>query len=85
MNQVIQQTGAANGAVSDISSAQAYLYNWQTRHWDTANVSNSSISINNPDAYISPDGRLLVQFVNQDATKGTIAFSDPNLQVQGTA
>lgn len=85
MNQIIQQTGAANSTVSDISSAQAYLYNWQTHHWDVTHVSTSSITINQPNAYISPDGRLLVQFVNQDASKGTIAFSNPNLQVQGTA
>jgi hypothetical protein len=86
MNQIIQQTGMANSPVSDISTAQAYLYNWQTHQWDTASMDNNdSITINNPQTYISSDGRLLVQFVNQDATKGTIAFSTPNLQVQGTA
>lgn len=86
MNQIIQQTGMANSPVSDVSAAQAYLYNWRTHQWDTASIDNNdNIIVNNPQAYISSDGRLLVQFANQDATKGTIAFSSPTLQVQGTA
>jgi hypothetical protein len=85
MNQIMQQTGPSSGPVSDINAAQAYLYNWQMRRWDAATINTSSITINNTHSYIGPNGRILVQFTNQDSSKGTIAFSTPTLQAQGRA
>ena len=85
INQALQASGASPGTVNDVSSAQVNVYNWQTGKWDTVSVSNGVITLANPNAYIGPNGRVLLQISNQDASKGTIAFSTPTLQVQGNA
>ena len=77
------QNGSGN--IVDASHFHSYLYNWQTNTWDPFKMSGLSISTTNIAAYISPAGRVLAQFANQDSSIGTIYFAKPSLTIQGTA
>jgi uncharacterized membrane protein YhaH (DUF805 family) len=83
LNQALQATGSQPNALNDISVAQVYLYNWQTGHWDATTANNATITLSNTNAYIGAEGRILIQIVNQNTSKGTIAFSTPSVQIQG--
>jgi hypothetical protein len=62
--------------------AHISLYNWQTHSWDVIALTPSiSFSTNNLNAYLGPDGRILLQCLNQQPDLGIISFTKPILTV----
>ncbi len=62
------------------------LYNWQTNSWDIIHLTQSvSFTTQNVKAYLSADGRILVQYVNQASDFSDVAFTRPLLTVTGVA
>jgi len=60
------------------------LYNWQTGSWDAIKLTPSTaFTTQNTRAYIGPDGRVLVQYVNQATGLAEVAFTKPALSVTG--
>ena len=60
------------------------LYNWQTGSWDAIKLTPSSaFTTQNTRAYVSSDGRVLVQCVNQASGLAEVAFTKPALSVRG--
>jgi uncharacterized membrane protein YhaH (DUF805 family) len=75
-----QPGGSHNG------SSHVALYNWQTSSWDIIPLTQTtSFTTQNAKAYLSPDGRILVQYVNQASDFSDIAFTKPSLTVTGVA
>ncbi len=72
------------GTTTDINHMQAYLYNWQTKQWDSVTFNQFTLSINDAGQYIGPGNRVLLHLVNQDTTLGTTIFDRPALDVQAT-
>ncbi len=65
-------------------SSHVALYNWQTNSWEIIHLTQSiPFSTQNARAYFSPDGRMLVQYVDQASNFSGIAFSMPSLTVTG--
>jgi uncharacterized membrane protein YhaH (DUF805 family) len=65
-------------------SSHIALYNWQTNAWEIIHLSQTtSFSTQNAQAFFSPDGRMLVQYVNMASDFSEIAFSLPSLTVTG--
>ncbi len=81
-----QFLGPSNGSTPtvDVTHLTTLMYNWQTGSWDTVTLNSFSFAPDNPGAYVGPEGRILVQFANQDASIGTAVFSRPTLSIQGT-
>lgn len=73
-----------SGQQLTIDHLQASLYNWQSGKWDSFTFNQSALSVNNARPYVGPDGRVLLQLANQDDTQGTVIFSKPQIQLQGT-
>jgi len=66
------------------SSSHIALYNWHTNSWQTIHLTQSTpFSTQNAQQYFSPDGRLLVQYVDLSSDYSEIAFSMPSLTVTG--
>jgi hypothetical protein len=85
LTQVLGQPIASGSTtVVDAGRLQAYLYNWRTGAWDSILLSNYSFSTGDPDPYIGPGGRILLQLANQDNSIGTILFGKPSLDLQGS-
>jgi uncharacterized membrane protein YhaH (DUF805 family) len=62
------------------------LYNWQTNSWEAISLTQSaSFTTQNAQAYLGPDGRILVQYVNQSSDFTDIAFTKPTLTISGIA
>jgi len=62
--------------------AHIALYNWQSASWDAITLTSStSFSTQNLNAYLGPDGRILLQWVNQESNLGIVAFTKPILSV----
>jgi hypothetical protein len=73
-----EQPGGPHG------SSHIALYNWQTNAWKIIHLSQTTpFSTQNAQAYFSPDGRMLVQYVNMASDFSEIAFSMPSLTVTG--
>jgi hypothetical protein len=67
-------------------STRISLYNWQTRSWNTIRLTQSaSFTTQNAQAYLGPDGRILVQYVNQASGLAEIAFTKPTLTITAVA
>ncbi|HWZ19369.1 MAG TPA: hypothetical protein VNW73_11270 [Ktedonobacteraceae bacterium] len=65
-------------------SSHVALYNWQTNSWEIIRLTQSiPFSTQNAQAYFSPDGRMLVQYVDQAGDFSEIAFTMPSLTVTG--
>ncbi|HEY6284677.1 MAG TPA: hypothetical protein VIX20_03360 [Ktedonobacteraceae bacterium] len=74
-----EQPGGPHGGSSHIA-----LYNWQANSWEIIHLSQSApFSTQNAQAYFSPDGRMLVQYVDQASDFSGIAFTMPSLTVSG--
>jgi hypothetical protein len=74
-----EQPGGPHKSASHIA-----LYNWQTNSWDIIHLTPSApFSTQNAQAYFSPDGRMLAQFVDQASDFSEIAFTMPSLTVTG--
>ncbi|HLG62662.1 MAG TPA: hypothetical protein VKY19_12055 [Ktedonosporobacter sp.] len=76
---------APAGQQLTIDHVQASLYNWQSGKWDSFTFNQSALSVNNAQPYVGPDGRIFLQLADQNDTQGTIFFSKPQIQLQGTA
>jgi len=62
---------------------QARLYNWQMGAWDAITLDqNTSFTTGYTRAYISSDGRILLQFANKNTSLGTLLFSKPSLSLR---
>ncbi len=61
---------------------QAQLYNWQTMAWDTIALTSWTFTTTDTAVYIGPDGRVLLQISNADAS-GLLVFGKPSLSLQG--
>ncbi len=60
------------------------LYNWQTNSWDIIHLAQSvSFTSQNAKAYLSTEGRILVQYVNQASDFSDVAFTKPLLTITG--
>jgi hypothetical protein len=60
------------------------LYNWQTASWDIVHLTQStSFTTQDVGAYLSADGRLLVQYVNQQNGLADMTFARPTLTITG--
>jgi len=69
-----------------ISTTHISLYNWQSNSWDAISLTQSaSYTTQNATAYLGPDGRILVQYVNQASGFNEIAFTKPSLTITGIA
>ncbi len=76
-----RQPGGSHSNASHIA-----LYNWQTNSWDIILLTQSvSFTTQNVKAYLSADGRILVQYVNQASDFSDVAFTKPSLTVTGVA
>jgi hypothetical protein len=65
---------------------QVRLYNWQTGSWDAITLNQyTSFTTGYIGTYISSDGRILLQFANQNTFLGTLLFSKPSISLRGTA
>jgi hypothetical protein len=73
----------SSGPTVNANQLQVHLYNWETGTWDTMQVNGITFSTSDTKAYISSDGRVLLQLSNQDSTVGTILFGKPTLDLQG--
>jgi hypothetical protein len=66
------------------SASHVALYNWQTNSWDIIRLTQSApFTTQNTNAYLSPDGRILVQYVNLASDFSDVAFTRPLLTVTG--
>ncbi len=74
-----------SGPVATANRLQAHLYNWQTGTWDVIQLNGYTFATSDTGAYISAEGRVLLQLSNQDSMVGTILFGRPSLDLQGTA
>jgi hypothetical protein len=76
-----RQPGGPHSRASHIA-----LYNWQTNSWDIINLTQSApFTTQHAQLYLSPDGRMLVQYVNQASDFSDIAFTMPSLTITGIA
>lgn len=85
LGQVSGPIQSGSGAVVDANHFHISLYNWQTGKWDAFQMSGFSFSTSRVAAYLGPGGRILAQFANQDSGLGTIFFTNPSLNLQGSA
>ncbi len=66
------------------STSHIALYDWETSSWQIIHLSQSTpFSTQNARVYFSPDGRMLVQYVDQASDFSEIAFTMPSLTVSG--
>jgi hypothetical protein len=72
----------STGRETGINYFQVRLYNWQTASWDKITLNHYRFSTSNTLAYLGSDGRVLVQFTNQNASLGTLFLSKPSLSLQ---
>ncbi len=70
-------------SIIDVNHIRIFLYNWQKQTWDRFSFNQFSLSINNAQSYIDSNGRIVMQFANQNASQGTAVFSKPSLQLRG--
>ncbi len=72
------------GQPTSMRLVHARLYNWQTGSWDAITLNqNTSFTTGYTRAYISSDGRILLEFANQNTSLGTLLFSKPSLSLIG--
>jgi hypothetical protein len=82
----IGNIGNGNGNINmpgDLSHIHTYLYNWQTHQWDNVSFNQNTLTLQNAQVYANEDGRIFMQFSNQDSTQGTTLLTRPTLQLQG--
>ncbi len=74
---------ATQGPGSISNQAQASLYNWQTRTWDTITLTNGSFTTDNAAVYIGAVGRVLLQVASKQPGS-LLLFSKPSLSLGGS-
>jgi hypothetical protein len=66
------------------SSSHIALYNWQTNSWELIHLSQSTpFTTQDAATYFSPDGRMLVQYVDLAKNFSEVVFTMPSLTVTG--
>ena len=75
--------GPGTTSIVDVNHLRIFLYNWHKQSWDRFSFNQFSLSINNAQSYIDSNGRIVMQFVNQNALQGTAVLSKPSLQLRG--
>jgi len=61
------------------------LYNWQTHSWDMIKLTPSApFTTKFTQAYLGPDGRILMRCVNRASELAIAAFTKPTLTITGT-
>ncbi|HYA99111.1 MAG TPA: hypothetical protein VED37_02720 [Ktedonobacteraceae bacterium] len=71
------------GQVSELNSSLFRLYNWHTNSWDSIPLNQNSFATTNLGAYISANGRVLLQFMNNGNQLGLLDFGRPIINLQG--
>ena len=67
------------------STSHVVIYNWQTNSWDIIHLTQfTPFTTQHAQAYLSPDGRMLVQYVNQASDFSDITFTMPSLTLTGS-
>jgi uncharacterized membrane protein YhaH (DUF805 family) len=86
---ITQTTGSIvkqiQGTISTVNQAHAYLYNWRMSSWDAVAMNQYTITVPDARPYVSPGGRVLVQFANQNTALGTVLLGRPSLAWRATA
>jgi hypothetical protein len=75
--------GQGTTSITDVNHMRIFLYNWQKHVWERFAFTQFSLSINNAQAYIDNNGRIVMQFANPSASQGTAVFNKPSLQMRG--
>ena len=76
-------SGQGGTSITDVNHLRLFLYNWQKHVWERFAFNQFSLSVNNAQSYIDSSGRIVMQFINPNASQGTAVFSKPSLQVKG--
>jgi len=71
------------GSVSDANFSPFRIYNWHTNSWNTISLNQNTYTTNNVGAYISANGRVLLQFTNKDGQLGSFEFGKPIINLAG--
>lgn len=85
LTQLINSIGNGPAIPVDSSRIHGFLYNWQNNKWDAITFNQYQLQVNQSQAYVDPGGRVLLQFINEDPTQGTIWLGIPSLRAQGMA
>jgi hypothetical protein len=73
--------GPGSGFLS--SHIQAQVYNWRIGAWETMKLhQDDTLDTLDPNAYVGPSGRVLLQIMNQDSSLGSLYFGPPSLSVR---
>ena len=72
------------GTTGTATHLHIMLYNWQNSTWDEKPFNTYKFNVDNAQSYIGPGGRILIQFNNQDLSLGSIIFTTPTVEVNGT-
>jgi hypothetical protein len=57
------------------------VYNWQSRRWETVDLTFGEVSLHHPDQYLSPSGGLLLK-LTPTLDSGAVAIGDVDQQLQ---
>jgi hypothetical protein len=67
-------------------ASHVVLSNWQTNSWDSIHLTQSTpFTTQHAQVHLSPDGRMLMQYVNQVSDFSDRAFTMPSLTITGSA
>jgi hypothetical protein len=58
-----------------------HVYNWQSRRWETVDLTFGEVSLHHPDQYLSPSGGLLLK-LTPTLDSGAVAIGDVDQQLQ---
>jgi hypothetical protein len=81
---VLAMVAPGSKRVTD-GSQHARLYNWNKGAWESISLSQNTFTTQDVEDYIDQNGRVLVQFANQDRSLGIVAFGKPSLVLNGEA
>ena len=68
-------------AEQDTGQFATYLYNWQMGTWDAIPLSIFTYVVQDPQDYIGPGGRVLLECENLDPSQGPLLFNRPSLSI----
>ena len=74
---------AQAGSVSATNASLFRLYNWHTNSWDSISLDQNTFTTNDIGAYMSTNGRVILQFSNTDSQLGPLDFGRPIINLQG--
>jgi hypothetical protein len=71
--------------VQGASVMQVRMYNWSMNTWDTVSLNNNTFVTTNTKAYLSADGRVLMQVINKDTIQGILFLEKPSLNLNAAS